>query len=169
MSQPTAGTVTLREATTDDLPVLFAQQRDPEANEMAAFTVANPDDRKAYMARWKRLLAEKDIVIMTILFGDEIAGSVLSYEEDDRTEVSYWLGRDYWGRGIATRALADFLQVQRNRPLFARVAQDNIGSRRVLEKCGFREIGRETSFANARGREIVELIMRLDIDPDARE
>ncbi len=166
MSQPVAAPVSLREAAVDDLPILFEQQRDPEANEMAAFTVANPDDREAYLARWTRLLDEAGIHIMTILYGDEIAGSVLSYEEDDRTEVSYWLGRDFWGRGIATHALAQFLLQQRSRPLFARVAQDNFGSIRVLEKCGFVVIDRETSFANARGEEIVELIMRLDDDRD---
>ncbi len=166
MNQPTAGLVTLREATAADLPVLFEQQRDPEANEMAAFTAANPEDRSAYMARWSRLLREPDIVIKAILFGDEVAGSVLSYEEDGRTEVSYWLGRDYWGRGIATQALAMFLMLQTKRPLHARVARDNYGSIRVLEKCGFVVIDRETSFANARGEEIIELIMRLDDDRD---
>jgi RimJ/RimL family protein N-acetyltransferase len=52
--------------------------------------------------------------------------------------VGYWLGRSYWGRGIATRALALFLPLVPARPLYAHVASHNTGSMRVLVKCGFR-------------------------------
>ena len=66
------------------------------------------------------------------------------------------------GRGIASQALALFLEVVRVRPLYARAASDNVGSPRVLEKTGFRIIGTEVSFAPARGAEIEETILQLD-------
>jgi RimJ/RimL family protein N-acetyltransferase len=76
-------------------------------------------------------------------------------------EVTYWIGRSYWGKGIAT-CLNAFLTVDPSRPLDARVAYDNVASRRVLEKCGFRVIATERSFAQARSAEIEEFVLRLE-------
>ena len=89
----------------------------------------------------------------------------MSYEEDGKSEVSYWIGKTYWGQGIATRALADFLaHVNRRRTIYARVAKDNLGSIRVLEKCGFSITGEAKGFANAHGGETEELILELAED-----
>jgi Acetyltransferase (GNAT) domain len=76
--------------------------------------------------------------------------------------VTYWIGRSYWGKGIASDALNAFLVVDLSRPLHARVASDNVASRRVLEKCGFRVIATERNVAEARSAEIEELVLRLD-------
>jgi RimJ/RimL family protein N-acetyltransferase len=54
------------------------------------------------------------------------------------------------------------LVVDPSRPLHARVASDNVASRRVLEKCGFRLIATERGFAEARSGEIEEFVMRLE-------
>jgi RimJ/RimL family protein N-acetyltransferase len=87
---------------------------------------------------------------------------VLSYEEDGKPEVSYWIGKEYWGRGIATWALADFLvHINRKRPIYARAAKDNLASLRVLEKCGFKIIGEDKGFANARNGEVEEYLLEL--------
>jgi RimJ/RimL family protein N-acetyltransferase len=73
------------------------------------------------------------------------------------------LGKRYWGKGLATRALSEFLaHTNPTRPIYARAAKDNIGSLRVLEKCGFRIIGEDRDFANARGKEIEEFLLQLD-------
>ncbi len=102
------------------------------------------------------------MIIQTILFNGQVAGSVSSYEEEGKPEVTYWLGRAYWGQGIATAALKTFLaQHNQMRPIYARVAKDNLPSRRVLAKCGFQMIGESQGFANARGREIDELLLEL--------
>ena len=91
-----------------------------------------------------------------------MAGSVSSYEEEGKPKVTYWLGKEYWGKGIATLALAEFLtHHNKTRPIYARVAKDNLGSRRVLEKCGFTIIGESKGFANARGQEIEEFLLEL--------
>jgi RimJ/RimL family protein N-acetyltransferase len=146
----------------DDLPIFFEQQLDPVANVMAAFTAKDPTNREAFNAHWKRILADPTVMIRTTMVDGQVAGHVSSYEEDGRPEVTYWIDRAYWGKGIATRALTLFLeQVNPARPLYARAAKDNVGSLRVLSKCGFRVIGADTGFANARGGVIDELILEL--------
>ncbi len=152
----------LRNVVKDDLSIFFEYQLDPEANTMAAFTAKDPADQAAFLAHWDRILADETTINQTILFNGQVAGSVSSYEEDGRPEVTYWLGKEYWGKGIATRALAEFLREHNTtRPIYARVAKDNLGSRRVLEKCGFTIIGESEGFANARGQEIEELLLEL--------
>jgi RimJ/RimL family protein N-acetyltransferase len=154
--------VLLREVTEEDLDVFFEQQQDPEANYMAAFTPVDPGDREAFDRRWARILGDNSITVRTIVYGGQVAGSVSSFEQFGEREVSYWLGRAYWGRGIATRALSEFLGQLAVRPLYARAAKDNIASVRVLEKCGFRVVGEDKGFANARGEETEEYILILE-------
>ena len=153
----------LRDLVSDDLPIFFEQQLDREANYMAAFTAKDPTDREAFMAHWHKILADDTVIMKTIIFNMEVAGSVSSYEEAGKREVTYWLGKQYWGKGIATWALREFLaRHSQARPIYARVAKDNLGSRRVLEKCGFMVTGEDRGFANARGQEIEELLLELE-------
>jgi RimJ/RimL family protein N-acetyltransferase len=152
----------MRDVIEDDLAIFFEQQLDPEANYMAAFTAKDPTNREAFTAHWRRILADATVIIKTIVCAGQVVGSVLSYEEAGKPEVSYWFGREYWGKGFATQALSDFLaHGNQARPIYARIAKDNLGSRRVLEKCGFTMIGEARGFANARGEEIEELLLEL--------
>jgi RimJ/RimL family protein N-acetyltransferase len=152
----------LRNVIHDDLPIFFEYQLDQDANYMAAFTAKDPTNREAFMEHWHKILAEKTNIIQTIIFNGQVAGSVSSYEEEGRPEVTYWLGKEYWGKSIATWALQEFLAHHSpDRPIYARVAKDNLGSRRVLEKCGFKIIGESKGFANARGQEIEEFLLEL--------
>lgn len=154
--------LSLRNVVTDDLPIFFEYQLDQGANSMAAFTAKDPTDQAAFMAHWNRILADETTINQTILFNGQVAGSVSSYEDEGKSEVTYWLGKEYWGKGIATWALKEFLaQKNQIRPIFARVAKDNLGSRRVLEKCGFKIICESKGFANARGQELEELLLEL--------
>jgi RimJ/RimL family protein N-acetyltransferase len=133
MSQPDGG-VRLRDVLEEDLPVFFEHQADPVANRMAAFP---PRDRDAFTAHWAKILADEAITKKTILVDGQVAGNVVSFDWDGRREVGYWVGREHWGKGVATKALAQFLRTMKRRPLHARVAKHNLGSLRVLEKCGF--------------------------------
>ena len=154
--------VVLREVQAEDLPLFFEQQLDPEANYMAAFTAKDPTDQQAFMAHWARILGDATTTNRTILIEGQVAGSVASYEETaGRHEVTYWLGKPYWGKGIATAALRALLAQVTTRPIYARVAKDNRASLRVLEKCGFTIIGEDKGFANARGQEIEEWLLQL--------
>lgn len=163
VSNSDTANVVLRDVIASDLPIFFEHQLDPEANRMAAFTAKDPTDKDAFMAHWTRNLGNETGTIQTILFNRQVVGYVSSYvDEDGRLEVSYWIDRSYWGKGIASRALSLFLDYIKVRPLYARAAQDNIGSLRILEKCGFTRIGENKGFANARGTEIKEYILRLD-------
>ncbi|HST03124.1 MAG TPA: GNAT family N-acetyltransferase [Chloroflexia bacterium] len=153
--------VILRDVVEDDLPVFFEYQQDPLANHMAAFTSKNPADREAFMAHWARILSDDTVTTKTILLADQVVGSVGSYVQSGETEVTYWIGREHWGKGIATDALSQLLEQVKVRPLHARAAKDNLSSIRVLEKCGFAITGYDRGFANARGEEIEEVIMEL--------
>jgi RimJ/RimL family protein N-acetyltransferase len=158
-----ADDVRLREVQDGDLPILFEHQLDPDANRMAAFTVADPSDHAAFVARWQRIRADESGTVRTIVADGAVAGSVLVWRDPDLPgpEVSYWLGKEHWGRGIATAALAEFLEVVSERPLYGRCAADNLGSRRVLEKCGFELRSEEIAFATGRGEEVAEVLLEL--------
>jgi RimJ/RimL family protein N-acetyltransferase len=130
--------VALRDVTEPDIQVFFENQSDPEGAEMAA---VESRDRDAHAAHWVKILGDDTLVARTILFDGEVAGNVVSWEHAGRRLVGYWIGRSFWGRGIATRALARFLDELGHRPLFALVAKHNVGSIRVLEKCGFSATG----------------------------
>src|SRR5437762_1930051 len=114
--------VLLREVTEADLPIFFAQQLDPAANHMAAFTAKDPADRAAFTAKWTKILDDGSITKRTILFGGRVAGSVSAFLApwSGQLEVTYWVGREYWGRGIATKALTAFLGHLKARPVYAR-------------------------------------------------
>ena len=136
--------IRLREVEPGDLPLFFEHQRDPVAVEMVAFTSR---DRAAFDAHWAKILADRTGLIRTIVLapsesadaaaGEHVAGNIVSWNSDGKRELGYWIDRAYWGRGIATAALAAFLRLEQTRPLFAGVARHNAASRRVLEKCGF--------------------------------
>ena len=152
----------LRNVVEDDLPFFFDFQLDPDANHMAAFIARDPTDREAFTTHWKKILADPTTINRTIVCDGQVVGSIASYEDAGRPEVTYWIGRAYWGKGIATRALTTLLNhVNTTRPIYARVAKDNLGSRRVLEKCGFQVVDEMKGFANARGEEIEELLLEL--------
>ena len=151
----------LREVRDEDLAVLFEQWADPVAARMAAFTAPDHMSRDAFERRWSKLRADETVISRAIVVDGEVAGTIGSWGDPDEREVTYWIGRTYWGKGVATSALNAFLTVDRSRPLHARVASDNVASRRVLEKCGFRVIATERGFAEARSAETEELVLRL--------
>ncbi len=94
-----------------------------------------------------------------------MAGSVLSYQDEEfgKPEVSYWIGKEYWGMKVATRALAEFLDLVQARPMYACVVKDNSASLRVLQKCGFEICDENKGFANAHNQEVEEFILRLEV------
>ena len=157
----TQPTVTLRALLDDDLPILFEQQRDPVAVQMAAFTAKDPDDWPAYLAHMAKVRADPTITNRVILVEGEVAGSIAVHSWFGEPEITYWIGREFWESGVATAALRLFLAEVATRPLYGRAAADNTASIRVLEKCGFVKIGDERGFANARGAEIDEVVYKL--------
>ena len=148
----------LRDVIESDLPILYEQQLDPDATAMAAFPSR---DREAFMAHSARIMSDESVIFKAIVFDGKVAGSMVSWIMEGEWEVGYWLGKEYWGKGIATQALSEYVKIVRTRPLYAHVARHNIGSRRVLEKCGFKVIGEDT-YMNPAGAEVEEFILKLD-------
>ncbi|MEG8280138.1 GNAT family N-acetyltransferase [Streptomyces sp. AHA2] len=153
--------VALRPVHDSDLPVFFRQLNDPESLHMAAFTPEDPADRTAFDAHWARIRSSAD-VLRTVLADGDVVGSTAVYGEPGEREVTYWIDRAHWGKGIATAALRALLAEVPERPLYARAASDNAGSLRVLDKCGFRAVTSARGFARARGAEIDETVLVLE-------
>src|SRR5512132_1829315 len=147
----------LRDLIQEDLSVFFEHQRDPEAVEMAAFPAR---EREPFYEHWHRIMGDDELVAKTIVSEGEVAGNISSWERDGKRLVGYWLGREFWGRGLATQALAELVEELTVRPLYAEVSTTNIGSIRVLEKCGFTVVGTTTEQDEAFG-EIELLLMKL--------
>ncbi|MGH2617967.1 MAG: GNAT family N-acetyltransferase, partial [Thermomicrobiales bacterium] len=108
-----------------------------------------------------RFRGDATITIKTIVSEGRVAGYVLKHEQFGQPEVSYWLGKDYWGKGLATQALSAFLGYAKEHPLYAQAAGDNFASIRVLEKCGFVACGTDREFSNARAEEVEEVVLKL--------
>ncbi|MER8223409.1 GNAT family N-acetyltransferase [Streptomyces sp. NPDC094143] len=153
--------VELRAVHDSDLPVFFRQLNDPESLRMAAFTPADPSDRDAFDAHWARIRSSSDVV-RTVLADGDVVGSAAVYGVPGEREVTYWIDRAYWGKGLATAALRALLTEVPERPLYARAAADNAGSLRVLEKCGFRAVASARGYAQARGAETDETVLVLE-------
>lgn len=138
----------LRNVVEADLPTFFEHQRDPEAASMAAFSAREWD---AFMSHWlHKVLGNPANEARTILVDDQVAGYVSSWEDDGKRLVAYWVGREYWGRGVARSALDEFLRThEHHRPIHAYVAASNTRSIRVLEKCGFRRAGESAAGLDA--------------------
>ena len=153
--------VTLRPIEDSDLDALFDQMRDPESVQMAAFTAKDPDDREAFETHMSTVRTAPDVTMRAVTRDGRLVGSIASFVVEDHTEVTYWIDRAVWGQGVASEALAQFLDTVVVRPLYARTASDNVGSLRVLRKAGFTVTGTEISYASARRTEIEECLLRL--------
>ncbi|HEY6835348.1 MAG TPA: GNAT family N-acetyltransferase [Gaiellaceae bacterium] len=141
----------LRNVVESDLDAFFEHQREPEANAMAVFPAR---DRDTFYAHWHRILADDSLLKQTIVEDGQVAGNVVSWPQDGRQLVGYWVGKQFWGKGLATRALQEFVDGLETRPLHAWVATTNVGSVRVLEKCGFVRVG-------VRATDVEELLFEL--------
>jgi RimJ/RimL family protein N-acetyltransferase len=154
-------TVVLRMLQDADLDQLFEWERDPDAVAMAAFTHADPSDRAGFDAHYQRVRSDPANLLCAIDDGAGLAGTIGSFTLEGEREVTYWIDPSRWGRGLASAALRAFLGLEVTRPLFARVAEHNIGSATVLTRAGFVRVDSEISYAAGVGRDVVEHIYRL--------
>jgi RimJ/RimL family protein N-acetyltransferase len=150
--------VRLRNIESGDLPIFYEQQLDADATRMAAFPSR---DRAAFDTHWAtKILGNPAAVTQTIVVDGQVAGYIGSWPQDDGRLVGYWIGKEYWGRGVATQALAAFLHVVTERPLHAHVARHNVGSIRVLEKCGFSRERQDGDEADGTGVTEIVFVLR---------
>lgn len=167
------GTSTYLRAVEDaDLDSFYRYQLDAEARRQAAFVSAERDSREAFDAHWARIRSLDTVWIRSIVMknvigtgdgreSDQLVGNIARFFRGDQAEVTYWIDRRYWGQGIASSALRRLVDEVSDRPMYGRTVADNIGSRRVLEKCGFQLVGSERAYAEARQAEVEELIFML--------
>ena len=151
--------IRLRDVIEEDLPLFFQHQRDPEAVQMAAF---QSRDWEAFITHWTKVLGDPSCITQAVLFNGVLAGNVVCWGDPDDRKVGYWIGRQCWGKGVATAALSLFLKRVKERPLYAYVAKHNKASLRVLQKNGFVVVGETNGSVTESGDAVDELIMRLD-------
>ncbi len=154
--------VVLRPVADSDLPIFFEHQLDPIAARMAAF-----DSREwpAFVEHWKKIRADVDTRQCTVLVDERVVGNVGAWGPKAERMVGYWIGREFWGRGVASRALAKFVELETTRPLIALVAEHNLGSIRVLEKCGFERVARRTGAPCREFETLEEFVYELAAAP----
>ena len=152
--------VSLRRVREDDLETFFTDQLDPEAVRIAAFPSR---DREAFMALWKTIMTDTSVMARAVILEGELAGHVVSWEQDGERKIGYWIGRAFWGKGVASAALWQFLGQFSVRPLVAHVAKHNAASIRVLQKSGF-TISGEARFPLADGEYVEDYVMTLSAE-----
>lgn len=127
--------VSLRPIIESDLEAIFVHQSDPIANQLAQFA---PRDREAFFKHWhQNILGQVNVLPRAILVDGKFVGNIGHWQSDGQALIGYWIDREYWGKGIATQTLAQFLPLVSLRPLFAHVAKHNLASQRVLLRHGF--------------------------------
>lgn len=135
----------LRLVTRSELPRMFEIQMEPESNTMAG---TKPRTREVFFTNWDKYFADEQIRARVIEVHGEIAGSVACFQADGKNCLGYWMAKEFWGKGLASRAVKMFLEEETRRPLHATAASANTASRRILEKCGFElveeKMGEET-------------------------
>jgi RimJ/RimL family protein N-acetyltransferase len=151
--------VSLRTVKQSELSIFNEQQLDPDTTSMADFPSRNWD---AFMHHWAEVLGDKTDLAQAILYGEQVAGHIVSFDWDNKREVGYWLGKEFWGRGIATSALSEFLKLETTHPLYAYVVKHEIGSHRILEKCGFVICSEVKEISQLRLEDVVMDILKLD-------
>jgi RimJ/RimL family protein N-acetyltransferase len=157
--------IALRPTRASDLSIFYDQELDAEARRRVAFVDPATLDRTTFDEQWQRRLTNPATIARTILSGGSVAGHIVRFAFRDQPTIGYWLGREYWGRGVATRALRLYLREDVTRPLYARVAVGNTPSVRVLEKCGFLRIDQVRSYFEPLDREIDEFVLELRGSP----
>ena len=152
----------LREVVESDIPIFFEHMQNKDQQWLAAFVSSDPADVQYHNEHWHKILASPDNLNRTIVLGDKVIGHIARYYMDNIPQVTYWISAEHSGHGHGSAALADFLTLETNRPLEARTAFDNKPSAKVLENNGFKIVGRDQYFANARNAEIEETIWILE-------
>ncbi len=153
--------IELRETQDSDLDVFWRQLTDPRVRQMAAITRQYHYDREPFDTHWAKVRNDPAVMLRTVLADGIVAGHAAVFGPAEEREVTYVIGREHWGRGIGTRALAGLIRLEGTRPLHAGAAADNAGSIRVLEKCGFTVTGRTRDFSLDRGEEVDVVLLTL--------
>ena len=151
--------IRLREVEDGDIRIFFEQQLDPVATQMAGFPSRGEDE---FHSHWRSVRSNENNILCTILFKEKVSGSIVSWEQDGKRQIGYWIGRKFWGKGIASQALAQFLVVVKVRPLYAYVAKHNTASIRVLEKNGFTISVEDSQLDSTKNEKIEEVLLQLN-------
>jgi [ribosomal protein S5]-alanine N-acetyltransferase len=104
------------------------------------------EECERYIQRMESLSETEGVAIIDRSSG--FVGAMFIDHRGASRQLSYWVGRSFWGRGIATNAVQEKLKSLEDESSPSRVLaatyRDNAPSIRVLERCGFRQVVNHT-------------------------
>lgn len=149
--------VRIRDVETNDLDVLFRMQGDSDSRWMAAFGTKDFNDKEAFLIRMSKIAADANSIFRVLEHAEEVIGFIGKWVDGDRPELMYWVDRKFWGKGIASSAVEEFLLQYSQRPLYAHIVSDNLASQAILIKNGFTKYEEVTAFSDIRNVDVVEI------------
>lgn len=150
--------VHLRPANESDIEIFYTHQLDPVSTDLAKVLARS---RESFDAHWDAILNDPNTIARTILFDDQVVGLINTFPVKDERHIGYWIDRAHWGKGIASHAIAQMVELDPSRPLHAIVAIDNVGSMKALERSGFVRIGEE--FSEGTERYMPSVVVRFEL------
>lgn len=146
LASRTTTRVRLRELQVVDAPALADEANDPRVARTLRDYFPHPytvDDALRFIDKSRE--GGGPVTQFVIEAQGEVAGIMGLFVGEDvmrrNGEIGYWLGRRWWGRGIATAAVEHIVEYAFGtldlRRVYAEVFGNNAASIRVLEKCGF--------------------------------
>jgi len=102
---------------------------------------------------------------LAIVYQGSVIGSIGISALSGRDSIGYWIGRDFWGRGLATEAcgavIADYFETGSGDVLYSSLLAENTASLRLQKKLGFVHMQNVRTFVVARGEEVDAIDTRL--------
>lgn len=145
--------------------------------EVSEFLLWYPHDTTAFTRKYLKIVDSKykrgefyDWAVVCKADGRMIgtAGFTSIDVYNNNAEIGYVLNSDYWGRGLAAeaaRAVITFgFEALRLVRIEAKYMTDNLGSKRVAEKCGMREEGILRQSVYAKGRYVDVCLCSILVD-----
>lgn len=157
------GNVTLRDMRMSDNIAYYEYLNNPMVSQYLSDEDIPRDEKEALdcVKAWGSLFYNKQGIFWTIADTqtDKLIGSIgLSSWNflNRRAEISYDLAEDYWGRGIATKAISNVLKIAFNEMMLyrieARTMEKNTTSQHILNKFKFQKEGVLRGYRIIRGK-----------------
>ena len=91
--------------------------------------------------------------------------SLSNQRENSKWELGYWIGEEYWGNGYAIEAcenlISYFFSNTNNSIIYASHMKDNIKSKKIIIKLGFKLVGSGKKFSISRNEMVEDLNYEL--------
>jgi|SRR6056300_129737 ribosomal-protein-alanine N-acetyltransferase len=120
------------------------------------------DDAKYWVKKTKQDQYSLNIYLKNKLIGGV---SLSNQRENSKWELGYWIGEEYWGNGYAIEAcenlISYFFSNTNNSIIYASHMKDNIKSKKIIIKLGFKLVSSGKKFSISRNEMVEDLNYEL--------